>query len=179
MKDIKLKPMAVTFAICLVLLIGGGFTYQYVAQEKPLQQSLKQAQYSHIQLSGNKSEGYIVKLDVINNSTIADAVAEVKQILKENKIDASTYSFELEQNTTDLEKVWQANLFEIAEIMANKNYSKLPELMNSIEASYADVQASASIDEQYVYISFMSDDKRFDQLLPLDGGTMGVWNDEK
>lgn len=171
--------MAVTFAVCLVLLIGGGFTYQYVAQEKPLQQSLNQAQYSHIQLTGSKSKGYVVKLDVINDNTLANAVEEAKKILKDNHIDDRSYSFELEQTPTSLDKVWQNNLFDIAEIMANKNYSKLPELMNSIETSNANVQASASIDDQYVYISFVSGDQRFDQLLPLDGGTMGAWNDEK
>jgi len=179
MKDIKLKPMAVTFAVCLVLLIGGGFTYQYVAQEKPLQQSLNQAQYSHIQLTGNKSDGYVVKLNVINDNTLANAVEEAKKILKDNHIDNSSYSFELEHKLTSLDQVWQDNLFDIAEIMANKNYSRLPELMNSIETSNANVQASASIDDQYVYISFVSGDQRFDQLLPLDEGTMGAWNDEK
>lgn len=175
----KLKPMAVTFAVCLVLLIGGGFTYQYVAQEKPLQQSLNQAQYSHIQLTGNKTEGYVVSLDILNDKTLADAIIEAKQLMKDNNIDASNYSFELEQKPSSLKQVWQENLFEISEVMANKNYSKLPELMNSIESSHSDVKATASIDDQYVYISLMSDDQRFDQLLPLDGGTMGVWTNEK
>jgi len=179
MKDMKLKPMAVTFIVCLALLIGGGFTYQYVAQEKPLQQSLEQAQFSNIQLSGNKNEGYIVTLDVIDGNTLALAAEEARNILSDYKIDPVSYTIQLKQESTSLEKVWQDHLFEIAEIMANKNYSKLPELMHSIEASHEHVEASASMDQQNVYISLVADNQRFDQILPLDGGTMGVWNNEE
>ncbi|MFC6332242.1 hypothetical protein ACFP56_06370 [Paenibacillus septentrionalis] len=179
MKDMKLKPMAVAFAICLVLLIGGGFTYQYVAQEKPLNQSLSQANYSHIELTGNKNEGYKVQLDILDEQPLHEAVAEAKKLLGEHGIGEGSYTVELKQEQTALSEVWEAYLFDIAEIMANQRYSELPELMNRIEEAHAHVDATTSVDEQYIYISLIADGQRLDKLLPLDGGTMGVWNNEK
>lgn len=178
MREMKLKPFIIAFVVVLVLLVGGSFTYQYVAQEKPMQEKLDKLVYSNILLPVEKQDGsYHLIMEVAKDCKLQEAMEELKQAVQEYDLTEENYDVQLLNKSSELQEVWQGQLFAIAEIMANQQYSELPELMQTIEKGHPDVQADASMDEKYVYVTLLKDGQRFDKLLSLDGGKMEVWQD--
>lgn len=185
MKDMKLKPIIFTFIIVVLLLVTGSLAYQYIAKQKPLEKQLADLQYSQITSPLKKQDGvYHLTLQVEQDHQLQQAIEELTEVMNEHKLNSNQYVLQLASESSndqpqELQKVWREQLFAVAEIMANGNYSELPKLMNKIEQQYDGVQAVTEIDELYVYITLLKNGQRFDKMLPLDGGKMEVWQDAK
>jgi len=186
MKDMKLKPIVITFVIVVLLLAAVSLGYQYIAKQKPLEQQLASLKYSQITSPIKKQDGvYHLTLQVEQDNQLQHAISELTEIMDEHELNNSQYVLQLASDSDsndqkkELQTIWREQLFAVAEIMANGNYSELPELMNTIEQQYEGVEAVTEIDEQYVYITLHKDGQRFDKMLPLEGGKMEVWQNAK
>lgn len=180
MREIKLKPIIISFMIVLALLAGGSFMYQYVAQQKPLEQSLEDLQFSQMMKPIEKHEGsYQINIEVTESNRLIDAIHEINDVMNHYKIEPNSFKIILRGQGDELQKIWQKQLFYIAEVMANQSYSKLPQFMQLIEEQYEDVTAIADMDERNVYITLLQEDERYDAVLPLDGGKMEVWSTDE
>ena len=78
---------------------------------------------------------------------------------------------------TLLEEWWQSVLFDIAEAMETKNYSAIPDILEQKKSKFDELEATAEIDDQYVYIRLVHKDQAKFVMLPrippqLAGGPM-------
>lgn len=170
--------MIIAFVIAIIVLVTGGFTYQYVAQQKPLENDLQQAQLSTVHLPIQKNDKKVtIEFVPHANVGLEDAVVEIQQIMLDHAYDRDNINIVLgAQESSELDSIWQQQLFNVAEAMASQHYSKLPELMTSLEKEHMDLTAIATIDEHYVYITLRQDSMEKYVLLPIKGQEMEAWN---
>jgi len=171
--------MIIAFIITIIVTVSGGFTYQYVAQQKPLETELKQAQYSEVTLPiVQEEDGITIGISPIATANLEDAVNEIEAIMSKHAKESDHINITLvNQEKSDLlDSLWEKQLFTVAEAMSSKQYSKLPTLMDSLQKQVKGLQAVASIDQNYVYVTLNKDNLVKHILLPINNQEMGVWN---
>lgn len=171
--------MIIAFIITIIVTVSGGFTYQYVAQQKPLETELKQAQYSEVTLPiVQEEEGVTIEISPVGTASLEEAVNEIQAIMSKHTKDSDLINISLvNQEKSDLlDSLWEKELFNVAEAMSSKQYSKLPILMDSLQKQVKGLEANASIDQNYVYVTLSKDNLIKHILLPINNQEMGVWN---
>ncbi|MCR8660251.1 hypothetical protein NV377_23400 [Paenibacillus sp. T3-5-0-4] len=170
--------MIIAFIITIIVTVTGGFTYQYVAQQKPLETQLKQAQYSLVTLPiEQEAERITIEISPQSNASLEDAVHEIEMIMSKHSKESDLINITLaKQDQGELDSLWENQLFTVAEAMSSKQYSKLPVLMDSLQQQVEGLETIASIDSNYVYVTLSKDNLIKHVLLPINNQEMGVWN---
>ena len=170
--------MIIAFIVTIIVAVTGGFTYQYVAQQKPLEKQLEQAQFSEVTLPiVEDGDRVFIEIDPLSHVTLEEAVHEIEQIMSKHSYKSNLVTISLtKQEQGELDSLWDAQLFDIAEVMSLQHYSKLPSIMDSLEKQIVGLEANASIDDNYVYVTFRKDQLVKYILLPIHNQEMGVWN---
>lgn len=169
--------MIIACIVTIIVAVTGGFTYQYVAQQKPLEKQLKQAQYSEVTLPIVEAEQHVtIEIAPLPHTNLEEAVHEIELIMAKHSYKSNLVTITLAgQEKSELDSLWQEQLFTVAEAMSSKQYSKLPTLMDSLEKQVAGVEAKATIDQNYVYVTISKDQLVKHILLPIHNQEMGVW----
>ncbi|HIW34549.1 MAG TPA: hypothetical protein IAA29_17375 [Candidatus Paenibacillus intestinavium] len=177
MQNFKLKPMIIAFIVTIIVVVTGGFTYQYVAQQKPLENQLKQAQFSEVTLPiVEDGDRVFIEIAPLPNVTLEEAVHEIELIMSQHSYKSNLVTISLtKQEQRELDSLWDTQLFNVAEVMSLQQYSKLPSLMNSLEQQNIGFEANATIDDNYVYITIRKDMQVKHILLPIHNQEMEVW----
>lgn len=179
MQQLKLKPLFITFIIAIILFVTSGFAYQYITEKKPMNDSLQNLKNSTVTAPPTKENSDIyVEIVPNENSDLDIAVQEVYAALNDYNYGNANIHVTLGSGKAQhqqLDALWKEQLFQIAEAMASQNYSHIPELMKTLESQDTALKASATIDNQYVYITLRKDQEVKYVLLPLQTELMEVW----
>ncbi|OWR29151.1 hypothetical protein CDO73_15915 [Saccharibacillus sp. O23] len=178
---IRILPVALTAALSLIVLLGGWFLYRQNALERPVEKMLSQypgVTSAQVTITQNKA---LLKLDLQSN---VDLRAMIAQLRKEEGSLLGDRSIALDiadHSTPEIDDLWKQASFSVAEAMANKRYTMIPDTLSKIQNGHGGYTISSGMDEQYVYVSLSSSsDKNANKyiILPLTAatGTGGTHN---
>lgn len=178
MHQLKIKPLVITFIIAIIVFITTGFTYQYLAQKKPLDNALNQLELSTMTFPVKTDDKDIyVEIMPKKQADLDEAVQEVYAILNQYQYGNDNIHVSIRKSQgSSLDEIWKTQLFSISEAMASQNYSAIPELMANLEKQHPELTTQANIDSQYVYITLKKDQEVKYVLLPLTLPDLEAWN---
>ncbi|GGO04210.1 heavy-metal-associated domain-containing protein [Saccharibacillus kuerlensis] len=178
---IRMLPVVITAALSLVLLLGGWFLYRQTALERPVEQILSQypgVNSAQVNITQNQA---LLKLDLQSNVDLRGMIAELRkeqgQMFKKRSIvlDIADHS------TPDIDALWKEASFSVAEAMASKRYTMIPDTLSKIQSENDEYTISSDMDNHYIYVALSSaTDKKANKyiILPLTAaqGTGGQPN---
>ncbi|WP_172196265.1 heavy-metal-associated domain-containing protein [Saccharibacillus qingshengii] len=178
---IRILPVALTAALSLIILLGGWFLYRQTALERPIEQMLaKYPGVTSAQVNITQKQA-VLKLDLQSNVDLRGMIAELRKtegsLLKNRSIvlDIADHS------TPEIDALWKKASFSVAEAMANKRYTLIPDTLSEIQSDNGGYTISSDMDEHYIYVALSSaSDNKANKyiILPLGAapGTGGQTN---
>lgn len=171
---IRILPVALTAALSLIVLLGGWFLYRQTALERPVEKMLSQypgVTRAQVTITQNKA---LLKLDLQSNVDLRAMIAQLRK--KEGSLlgDRSIALDIADHSTPEIDDLWKQASFSVAEAMANKRYTMIPDTLSKIQNEHGGYTISSGMDEQYVYVSLSSSsDKNANKyiILPLAAAT--------
>ncbi len=171
---IRALPVALTAALSLIVLLGGWFLYRQTALERPVEKMLSQypgVTSAQVTITQNKA---LLKLDLQSN---VDLRALIAQLRKEEGSLLGSRSIALDiadHSTPEIDELWKQASFSIAEAMANKRYTMIPDTLSKIQSQHGGYTISSGMDDHYVYVALSSSsDEKANKyiILPLTAAT--------
>lgn len=176
MKKPRIIPIIVVAVVSVLVLFGGWTIYNQVAIAAPLQQAFKNMEGV---VSSTKP---VITRDQVTIEVVLAPGANIREIYesisangkdvfgdRRLKLDIKT------EPNKQLDDLWYASLFKVAEAMENKAYSEIPKAMSDAAKSYEDVTVSSEMDNKNVYITIKNKDAVKYVVLPRTPGQMEVW----
>ncbi|MDO3409647.1 heavy metal-associated domain-containing protein [Saccharibacillus sp. CPCC 101409] len=178
---IRILPIAVTAAVSLLLLFGGWFLYRQTALERPIERMLSQYPgVTSAQVDITQKQA-VLKLDLESNVDLRGMVAQLRK--EEGKLLKNrTVVFDIaDHSTPEIDALWKEASFSVAEAMANKRYTLIPNTLSKIQDENVAYTISSDMDDHYIYVVLSSSaDKQANKyvILPLTAsqGTGGQTN---
>lgn len=179
---LRLLPVFMTMILSASVLFGGWFVYQTVAMEDPLLKDVSAIEgVTEATLELTREQAIVnVKLSAdVDLKSSYRAIAEAS----EDKIG----SRELKVVVTGgdradeemLNQWWSNALFDVAQAMETRQYSLIPlRLQELARKEGSGLEATASIDEENVYVTLKHGASRKDIILPRVSAMTGVWPNE-
>lgn len=172
---IRILPVALTAALSLIVLLGGWFLYRQTALERPVEKMLSQypgVTRAQVTITQNKA---LLKLDLQSNVDLRAMIAELRK--KEGSLlgDRVIALDIADHSTPEIDDLWKQASFSVAEAMANKRYTMIPDTLSKIQSEHGGYTILSGMDEQYVYVSLSSSsDKNANKyiILPLTAATV-------
>ncbi|WP_166239458.1 hypothetical protein [Paenibacillus turpanensis] len=175
---LRLLPILTSVIVSSVVLFGGWFVYHSVAKENPLLETVQAIE------GVEKAEMQYGRTSVELELTLAPDV-DLSKVIKEIRSKGASYldnrSLEVdvaESASEELEKLWSKALFDVAEAMETKQYSRIPDALQK-QAEGLGVVVDTRMDELNVYIT-MKDGTGATKhvIMPRKPATLGVWANE-
>jgi hypothetical protein len=174
---LKLRPLPILISglIAVILLFGGWFAYRSLTVNTPLTSmiaGLPAVENADVQVNGSELN---VNLNVGRN---ADLQAIANKIYTEGASIAKASTVKLNMNgksSQALDTWWGVTLFDIAQAMETKTYSKIPAALQSHAAKLPGVAFTTSMDDRNVYIKMTYGDAYKIVVLPRTPDKLGVW----
>ncbi|WP_084134585.1 hypothetical protein [Paenibacillus harenae] len=172
----RVIPVLITAAISACLLFGGWAIYNQVAIAAPLE---KVTQEVDGVVSSSKpvmnDERVTIELVLEPDANVRNIYAAIEENGKElfgaRELELNIRS----ESSKQLEELWSASLFLVAEAMETKTYSSIPAAMNEAAKAYEDVTVSAEMDETNVYITLKDSKTVKYVVLPRIPAKLEVW----
>lgn len=152
MKKLNPAVILITSVITLVVLFGGWFTYQHLALKSPLVKLINEqpsVEDATIKLNDNELD---VDLKVTQDINIREFM---NTIYKEGQSYIGSRNVNLhieEQSSPAIEAWWSSTLFDVAEAMELKQYSRIPTTLQNKAGELPGLGITTDIDEKNVYI---------------------------
>lgn len=172
----KLNPVVIILSsvVAVIVLFGGWFTYNKFAVESPLAELINEqpsVEKATIELTDSE---LAVNLEVNSDINIREVMnviyTEGKSMLGNRDVNLNVN----EQSSPELDAWWSTVLFDVAEAMELKEYSRIPEALNDKAAALDGLQVTTDIDEHNVYIKLIHKDAMKIVMLPRTPSQMGV-----
>lgn len=173
--NVRLLPALLAFVIASGLLFGGYFFYQAYAVDNPVEKGIAETEgvaEAAVETTRNRID---VTLRLTKNADLRSVYRHIADLVGERG-SGRELSIKLEQDSSPgLEQIWHSALFDVAEAMENRKYGDLPGIMNRLGKEFPRLSTELSMDETAIYISLYLDDASLHKVLPLSGGSLGVW----
>ncbi|MBO8170755.1 MAG: hypothetical protein H0Z33_02570 [Bacillaceae bacterium] len=161
----KSMPVFLSLIVSVTLLFGGWFMYQVYYIEKPIQsylQSLDGVEMSRVEVNKTQIDVYI---DYIRPDIFLEHYMAIEDHLNKlghgRKVDVH-----LPEPENELKDVWIDGSFLLQEVIENRKYSRIPEVMKGWQTTYALQQADARMVDEYILIVLKKDNQISYHLLP-------------
>jgi hypothetical protein len=176
----KLRP--VPFVISLVLsatvLFGGWFMYHSYAMETPLHELVQDQTGVKTVSSEIKNDKVTIYLELTSEASLREIYGTIlkdgSSIIGNRAIDLKV----MNESSPELESLWSGLLFDIAEAMEQKQYSRIPALLEGAASNESGLSYGAEMDADHVYIKLVLGDHSKYLILPRTSAKMGVWPNE-
>lgn len=172
----RVIPIVITAAISASVLFGGWAIYNQVAVAAPLEQVAKDIAGV---VSSDKpvmdNEQVTITIELNEDANLRDVYERIEANGKDvfdNRV--LTLKFKGKSNK-QLEDLWYASMFDIAEAMETKTYSSIPEAMNKTAKAYKDVTVTTEMDEKNVYITLKNPEAVKYVVLPRISAQLEAW----
>lgn len=178
---IRVLPIVVTAALSLILLLGGWFMYRQTALERPIEKML--ANYPGVTSAQAHitQKQAVLKLDLESNVDLRGMIAQLRKE-QGSLLEGRSIKLDIaDHSTPEIEELWKQASFSVAEAMANKRYTMIPDTLAEIQNENNGYTISSDMDDRYVYVALSSaSDKKANKyiILPLAAatGTGGQYN---
>ncbi len=161
----KKMPIFVSLIVSTVILFGGWYLYQDYFVEKPIKDYVAS-------LEGVQIEDIVIQREQISvEISFSDAGAflihysniyeKVKQYARGKQVD-----LRLPAGSEDLKEIWNEGYFTLAEILEHRQYSRIPDFMDSLKEQYGLDKAEAKLDQHYLYIVIEKNDQISYRVMP-------------
>ncbi|MDQ8735408.1 hypothetical protein [Paenibacillus sp. LHD-38] len=172
----RVIPIVITAAISASVLFGGWAIYNQVAVAAPLEQVAKEITGV---VSSDKpvmdNEQVTIPIELNEDANLRDVYERIQangeDIFDDRQL---TLKFKGKPNK-QLEDLWYAAMFDIAEAMETKTYSNIPEAMNKAAKAYKDITISTEMDEKNVYITIKNPEAVKYVVLPRTSNELEAW----
>lgn len=173
--NLRLLPALLTFVIASGLLFGGYFFYQAYAVDRPLEEGVTGTEGVANASVATSRNRIAIGLQLKDDADLRAVYRSVEQLAAERSAGRELV-IELEgEPSPDLMRIWQGALFHVAEAMDNRRYGEVPLLMEQLQDQHPGLVAHAAMDDTRVYVTLRLDGSAMYNVLPLDGGRLGVW----
>lgn len=172
----RVVPVIITAAITASVLFGGWAIYNQVVVAAPLEQVVKEVQGV---VSSDKpvmnSDQVTIQLELTPDANIRDIYESIaangKDVFGDRKLQLNIKG----KSNKQLDDLWYASLFKVAEAMETKTYSSIPTAMNDAAKSMKDVKVTTEMDETNVYITIKNTEAVKYVVLPRTPGQLEAW----
>ncbi|WP_054024529.1 hypothetical protein [Bacillus sp. FJAT-28004] len=172
----RVIPIVITAAITASVLFGGWAIYNQVAVAAPLEKVTKGIESV---VSSEKPvmdrNKVAISLELAPNANLRDVYESIaangKDVVGERKLELNIK----EKSNKQLEDLWYASMFEVAEAMERKTYSNIPDAMNEAAKSMKDVTVTTEMDETNVYITIKNNEAVKYVVLPRTPNQLEAW----
>ncbi|MBH5317914.1 hypothetical protein I6N90_08870 [Paenibacillus sp. GSMTC-2017] len=177
MKKPRLFPIVITAVLSIGLLFGGWTLYKQVAVASPLTDALKAVPgVVEAKKPTITQDNVQIAVELSENANIRDiyeaATKTGKDITPSKKIDLQVRTSEDEVLNT----IWQQSMFEVAEAMETKTYSKIPEALKLATESVKGVSFETEMDDSNVYVTLRNDKSAKYIVMPRTPNKLGAWS---
>jgi hypothetical protein len=156
---VKMRALPIFLSVLFssLLLFGGWYVFQNQFVKKPISNEI--SAMKDVKLNNITVAREAITLDVSFNNPerFAEDYKAVKEIASE-KSNGKPVKVEFHSVNKDLQKIWDENVFAIAEAMELHTYSKIPGVLEQIKNKHHLQSVSSDMDDQYVYI-YLNDGK--------------------
>ncbi|CAM4400986.1 hypothetical protein FHS16_001842 [Paenibacillus endophyticus] len=172
----RVIPIVITAAISAGVLFGGWAIYNQVALAAPLEQVAKNVNgviaSDKPVIAGDK---VTLSLELADDASLRDVYEHIEANGKK-VFDERQLILNIKQNTDkELDEIWFAAMFDIAEAMENKTYSGIPAAMNKAAAANKDVEVTTEMDDVNVYVTLRNSDAVKYVVLPRMSVQLEAW----
>lgn len=176
MRKPRVIPVVITAAITSSLLFGGWAIYNQVAVAAPLEQVVKEIEgvaTSSTPVMTNDQVSIELELEPGANirSVYENIAASGKDVFGDRKLNLDIQT----EPSKQLDELWYAALFQIAEAMENQSYSDIPQAMQDAAKLYNNVTVTTEMDDTNVYITIKDEESVKYVVLPRTPAQMEVW----
>lgn len=172
----RVIPIVITAAISAGVLFGGWAIYNQVALAAPLEQVAKNVKGV---IASDKpviaGDQITLSLELAEDASLRDVYAHIEANGKK-VFDERQLVLDIKQNTDkELDEIWFAAMFDIAEAMENKTYSGIPAAMDKAAAVNKDVEVTTEMDDMNVYVTLRNQDAVKYVVLPRTSAQLEAW----
>lgn len=175
--NFKWTAFAAAALLAMAALLGGWTAWRHYGVEQPLHRLAQQMPGVLEAETEWKPDRVRMRLRL---SPEADLPAIVRRLETEGSaaLGRRTLEFEFVQDAGDrLESLWQDVIFEVAEAMEHRSYSEVRDLVLGLGERHPGIEATARMDDRYVYIRLKEGDRAKFVLLPLETDATEVGTD--
>ncbi|CAM3972953.1 hypothetical protein L1N85_04280 [Paenibacillus alkaliterrae] len=172
----RVMPIIITAAISASVLFGGWAIYNQAAVAAPLEKAVKNVEgvvssTKPVMTSDRVMIDMVLEPDANVKSIYETVQANGKDVFGDRKLELNIKA----ESSKQLEELWSASLFQVAEAMETKAYSDIPIAMAEAAESYKDVSVTTDMDDTNVYITIKNAESVKYVVLPRAAAQLGVW----
>jgi len=175
---LRIVPAVLSVAVTGGLLFGGWFAYDHMAVKEPLTKAvsgLPGVVDSESSVENGTVHVSLKLADTADLRTVYERLAkEGESVLKGRKLQLDVAG---NAGSAELDKLWSAVLFDVAEAMETKAYSNIPAALDRLTAEHAGLTATTDMDDTNVYVTLRKGEAIKYIILPRTPATLEVWND--
>jgi hypothetical protein len=175
--NFKWTAFAAAALLVLAALLGGWSAYRHYGVEQPLNR-LAEEMPGVLQAETEwEADRVLVRLRLAPD---ADLPTIVHRLETEGKSSLGRRTLEIDPVSDSgdrLDRIWQDALFEVAEALEYRRYSVVREVVGRLPERHLGLEATAQMDDRYVYVRLLDGDKAKFVLLPRATDAPGVGTD--
>ncbi len=178
--QLKLRPVpfVISLVVSATVLFGGWFLYHSYAMESPLHELVgKQTGVESVN-SQIDNDQVTFNLELNQEASLRTIYAEIvrdeQSILGDRAVKLNITN----PPHPELESIWSNLLFDVAEAMEQREYSRIPLLLNEEAVKHDGIHVSAEMDSTNVYIKLTKGEESKFVVLPRVSAQLGVWPNE-
>ncbi|WP_138750992.1 hypothetical protein [Paenibacillus sinopodophylli] len=172
----RIVPIVITAAISAGVLFGGWAIYNQVSVAAPLEQVAKEV--SGV-ISSDKpimnSSQVTISLELAADASLRDVYERIEANGSKVFDDRKLLLNIKQKPDKQLDEIWYAAMFDIAEAMETKTYSGIPAAMDRASKDNKNVTVATEMDETNVYITLRMQDAVKYVVLPRTSTQMEAW----
>lgn len=151
--------------ITLTLLFGGWFLYTKLQVEEPIRKQI--GQMTSVKLADMQvgKEQLMIDLNVVKPESFPGEYIALLQTIRDIAPDKKV-QIELANQDPELKKIWSEGVFRFTEAVDLHEYSKIPTLLNSWKTEHHLDTATASMDDNYIYVFLKRDKAQYFTIIP-------------
>ena len=176
---LRLLPVVITVLLSSGVLFGGWFAYQSFAMEDPFLEKVAAVEG----IAGEpvveiQREQAVVRIALEPGASLREAYQAIVEAGASSLGDRDVVVEAASESSEALEAWWSGALFDVAQAMETKQYSRIPERLRELAKANGSMQVNTEMDDTNVYITLVDGPNSKHVILPRQPAMMGVWPNE-
>lgn len=173
---LRILPLMLSIAVSFIILFGGWFAYHSMAVKQPFSQIVSNivgVEYANVEI--NRGEVNI-ELLLQYDASLREIVLQINEQGRSYVDDKQLIIDIINSPSSELDRWWSSALFDVAEAMEKRQYSKIPLTLNNLGSNTSNLQVMTEMDSTHVYVRLIQGDHAKFIMLPIHPPPIGVWN---
>ena len=175
--ELKFKPLLISFLAFIFIFLAGWVSYDQWLQPSQLHNKFSEIKHSYVDIANDISEkDQVIRFTLSAEATLEDAVTELEQVISDTEYEGYELRLNNAEEAAYASEAWESVQYHVYEMIVKASYSQIPQISQQINEQYPQLDASISMDEQYVFVTLQHSEGSLHRLLPLKNQIMEVWN---